>query len=379
MDAKVRRLVEQVHSSPTLAAVVVTGAGSQALQWLCGVAGASRTLLEAVVPYSPASLADFLGYEPEQSVSDSTAKDMAAAAHRRALCLRVGDAPVIGVGCAAAISSDRPKRGDHRCHVAVWDAKGVTSYSLRLTKGLRDRAGEEEVVSRLVIRALCDAAGITFSLDLGLEGDERLTVEQAVYEDPLQAALAGHVRTVTLHPDGRVVADNPVQGGVLSGSFNPLHEGHERLAEAASELLGMDIAFELSATNVDKPPLEEAEVRRRVAQFAGRYTLVITRAPVFYEKARLFPSCTFVIGWDTADRLVDPKYYDGDSLGMLEMLLDMRRQGCRFLVAGRADDGDYHTLTDVPVPQGLEEMFAEIPSFRCDLSSSQLRVASGRR
>ena len=196
----------------------------------------------------------------------------------------------------------------------------------------------------------------------------------------MKALMAGHVSSVTVHSDGTMAADEPVRGGMLSGSFNPLHEGHDRLASAASEMLGEDVTFELSITNVDKPPLEEAEIRKRVAQFAGKRPVVVTRALVFYQTAVLFPGCAFVIGWDTLTRLVDPRYYDGKLSRMMAALEDMRKQGCRFLVAGRVDGGTFHTLDEVAIPDGLEDLFTPIPEsvFRFDLSSTTLRLSSQR-
>ena len=41
---------------------------------------------------------------------------------------------MVGVGCTAAIATDRPKRGAHRCHVAAWSQRGVTTYSLETVK-----------------------------------------------------------------------------------------------------------------------------------------------------------------------------------------------------------------------------------------------------
>ena len=52
------------------------------------------------------------------------------------------------------------------------------------------------------------------------------------------------------------------------------------------------------------------------------------QAPLFTLKARLYPRSTFVVGWDTAVRLVMPKYYDGEA-GMLSQFAELRVRGCR--------------------------------------------------
>ena len=88
----------------------------------------------------------------------------------------------------------------------------------------------------------------------------------------------------------------------------------------------------------------------------------------------------FRIGWDTAVRLVEPRYYGGDEAGMVRALAAIRHLGCRFLVAGRVHDGIFALPAEVRVPEGLEDLVSPIPeaAFRCDLSSTELRLAASR-
>ena len=380
MDDLIRKQLGRIHASPVMAVVVTTGGGSQALDWLLGEPGASRTIIEARVPYAPSALADFLGYRPESAVSLKTAEDMASLAYRRAVRINERELPVVGIACTAAIATDRPRRGPHRCHVAAWTDAAITSYNLTLMKGLRDRRGEDRTVSLLVLRALSEACGLDAGLPLGLDQREHVKVVRGGHEDPVVLVMAGKSKTATVYPDGSVVADQSVRGGLLPGSFNPLHRGHGRMAEAASRMLGLNVTFELSITNVDKQSLEKKEVCRRLWQFEGRWPVVVTRAPVFREKARLFPGCTFVIGWDTAVRIVDPRYYGGEQSQMLAALEEMKGLCCRFLVAGREENGVFRTLGNVDVPRGFEAMFIPVPevTFRYDESSTHLRNVERR-
>ena len=142
--------------------------------------------------------------------------------------------------------------------------------------------------------------------------------------------------------------------------------------------MGEPVAFELSVTNADKAPLRAVDVRRRLEQFDGLGTVELTRAPTFREKARVLPGVTFVVGVDTAERIVEPRYYDGTSAGVVAALSDIGGRGCRFLVAGRVDGrGRFVTLRDVAVPQPVAHLFDQIPEarFRCDVSSTGLRSA----
>ena len=372
-------LIQSIHDSDTTAVFAVAGAGTAAISWLLGVAGASRTVLEITVPYASSALSGYVGSEPDQYVSEETALDMARAAYNRGLQLRDSADPVVGIACTATIATDRPKRGEHRCHIAAWSGSGHSTYSLTFIKGLRDRSGEDEIASKLVLRALADSAGVEFNAHLRLDSSERVQNKTLQYSDAIEALITSHIGKAVIHADGRQTADVPFEGCILSGSFNPLHEGHRSLAKAASKLAGAPVAFELSIANVDKPPLEEEEVRRRIAQFADEDTVILTRVPVFYEKADLLPGCTFVIGVDTAVRLFESRYYGGSMGRMLLALQRLEMNGCRFLVAGRIDDGEFRTLPDVVVPTGFERMFAPIPesAFRSDISSTELRQARG--
>ena len=380
MEREIHRLVESVHGAEGMASLVIAGAGTRAISGVLGVAGASRTVLDIQVPYASSAVVDYLGEEPGQYVSAEAALSLARAAYFRAVKLREDRTPVFGVACTATIATDRPKRGDHRCHVCVYGATGWKAASLTFVKGLRSRDGEDEVVSRLILNSIAEALGIGERLDLKLSPQENALTDARRLDDPLGALAQAHVGHVLIDPDGSQAADAPFSGGIIPGSFNPRHGGHDRLARVASELLGLPVAFELSVTNVDKPELELSEVRRRVGQFEGRASVIATRAPVFYEKARLLPGCTFVIGFDTLVRLVDTKYYGNSPARMMSAFLEMRDLGCSFLVAGRLDSDGFKTLGDVELPSGLSDMFSPIPEsmFREDVSSTQIRLSAGR-
>ena len=377
MDQEIAQIVARIHDTPQQSVLAVAGAGNYALAWLLGVGGASRTVLETRVPYGYLAMTDFLGgYAPEQTVSADTARLMARSAWARGMSLREQDAPIVGLACTATIATDRTKRGDHRAFIATWDDDSVTTDSLVLEKGLRDRAGEEDVVSRLVIAAIARACGVSAELELGLVSSERLVTETARHADPVQRLLDGDARWVTVHPNGRMVVDGDAPQALLPGSFNPLHAGHTELAEVSSNILGVPIAYELSVSNVDKPPLAVAEVHRRLEQFPGAATVVLTRAETFVKKSELFPGCGFAIGWDTVTRLIQPRYYGDSQTAMLQALAGMWVRGSRFAVGGRTDDGgSFRSLSDVNIPDGFRPMFVEIPEvdFRRDVSSTAIR------
>jgi hypothetical protein len=375
MPSAIPALVQQMHDAPGMVALVTAGAGTQALAWLLGVAGASRTVLEAYVPYSKTAFDGYIGRVPDKYVSAEATRFLAGNGLRRARTLRPSDTtPVIGLACSATIITDRPKKGEHRAFVAAWSETAVISHELVLAKGLRDRDGEEDVVSRLILNTLAEAMGLADRLPLPLLGQEVVEREVVDLGAAVGRVLARQAQFVGVYADGRVREEGIRPQVLLPGSFNPLHAGHEGLAQATAALLGKPVAMELSLANVDKPPLALAVALGRLGQMAGRWPIYLTHAPTFVEKARLFPGVVFVVGYDTAVRLFSPRYYEGE--GVTAVLDELLELGVRFVIAGRTNgEGVFHDAADLSIPVGYDSLFIPLPArkFRLDISSTALR------
>lgn len=180
-DCDIPGLVRAIHDSDARACLVVTGGGISAVGALFASPGASRTVIDAQIPYARAALDAYLGAAVVHHVSAEEARAMAVAAYARAVQLDADRQPaaatVIGVSCTAAIATDRDRRGENRSHVGWYDGTDGKVYSLTLEKGARDRPGEEAVCAAMVLNALAEASGLDLRVPVALLDTERLVVD----------------------------------------------------------------------------------------------------------------------------------------------------------------------------------------------------------
>ena len=373
MTHEIRQIIQNIHDSPYQAVITIAGAGSQALTWILTEPGASKTILEINVPYSTKSLNDYLGEPQNKMVSEKVAIKLANRSLLRAQQIAENQ-PVIGIGVTATIKTDSPKRGKHRCFVAASTDKSTKVWDLTLLKGIRDRVNEDKIVSYLTIMALAFSCKIEFEPNFDLADTEKIMISNHSHDD-IDKILNGTFKHLFINKDGSVCTNKPTNIAVLPGSFNPLHKGHLELAQIASKILGVDLIFEISITNVDKPFLSKTEIIQRIEQFRGIGDVFLTKSSTFLEKANINPGATFVIGSDTATRLFDPKYYDNDKIKMYRAIREIKTLECSFLVAGRTNSNEFISLHDLNIPQEFSSMITSIPEaqFRNDISSTKIR------
>lgn len=422
MEPSVRALIESLHASRTRAVVSVTGGGTRALGWLTSVPNCSKTLINAHVPYDTSATESLLGRDVDKYVERSVAIALAEAAYVEAVrggCgrrLEARDARALaGVAATCALGTgDVVKRGQHRCFVAAKSSGRLATYEMVLNKASgRDRFAEDACASRLVLRALHDeawrraredgcalTAGENAGVDLVgevLSESEMNDVVVTYEEEPAYACAGATPRDVVerwLEDDspsapailefmgGELTCAGATRANVvLSGSFNPLHDGHRELlaAAAATKPPGAALAaYEIGVVNADKGALTVDEILRRLAQFSTPGVVcLLTKAPLFVDKTKAAPGATFVVGVDTAVRLLDPKYHGGE-LGLGHSLDVIRKNNCDFIVAGRFDaqKNAFIDPNDIDVPLAARSAFSPLPSFRNDLSSTAIRAAA---
>lgn len=412
------RILEILRDGSPAAVLALTGGGGAAVAALLQTPGISAVLRAVHVPYSAEALTRFLGRQPDQFCSADAALAMATTAFGEAKALsekplsrspeteslaevltfptrnpespprrpleKTVVIPAVGIGCTAALRSVEPKRGSHRAFVAVQTDSRTVLCGFTMEKATRSRSEEDELVGQLILRtwamAVCPEFDTLDDLPVKLASEqatELLNIRVVVPPAEIRRLCSGENRLVWSTPNGVAEGVPPEQlaslRGLVCGSFNPLHAAHMQLREIAERLLGGDVAYELSVGNVDKPALDFLSLEDRRRQFL-QHPVAITAVSRFYEKADLFRNVTFVIGVDTAQRLVDSRYYRG-GMDVETALRRIRDRGGSFLVAGRSVSGRFCSLNELNVPAGFADMFREIPEseFRLDLSSTELR------
>ena len=348
------RLIEQIHAVQGQFSLAITGGGTSAIAELFSVAGASRTILEANVPYHSAALASYVSATTNQGCNNATGRAMAMTAYQRAMAISTEN-PVFGLGCTAAIATDRDRRGSDRCHIALQSATSTQTWDLTLDKS-GTRAEQESICASLIIAVMAEALGIA-------QVSQQPDLIMAAHAAPpsWQSLLAGTKQKTS--------ETNP--GCIFPGAFNPFHEGHRGMLRVAEEITGEQPALEISIANVDKPPLDYLSMSERGVK---DYPVIFTNAPTFLEKSALFPGTTFIVGTDTILRIDQTKYY-ADLQAKQAAFALMAERGIRFLVFGRDQNDKFVSLSDLSISPALGALCQEVPEhrFRQDISSTQLR------
>lgn len=380
-------LVAKINSTPTRAVIISTGGGTDIFPMLLRRGGGSATLLSGMIPYSESETHELLGGKPTKLVSEQTTRMLAMSAFQRALELGAsGD--VVGIA-ANAVLQKTPEERDGRLHqifVALQSRTKTVSLSLTMdqscsfVRGLTDaitiRELEESITARMILNLLAEGCGLKDKLDLGQVTDLISRIESPPVMAALQKLMTEELDAVgfDVFPEGNVLHDRCAMahsGLIFPGSFNPYHDGHREMAQASKVLVGKEVEYEISFRNVSKPNLDYVSLLDRLRQLAllapterSGIRVWVTNAPTFVGKTKLFQKAKFVVGYDTANRIVDARY-----AGPLEAVVaEFKANQAEFLVFGRTIEGTY--LSDLSsFPESFRSL-AQAASKRLEFASA---------
>ena len=358
-------IIQKIHSSPFRFVLVSSGGGTNAISEILQVPGASKSVLEAYVPYAKESLEYYLLKKPDHYCSLGTTLSMAAKAYSAAKKIDPNTNPknLLGVAVTASLATNYSKKGEHKFFIAIQTYKYSSSFSYSFVKGELSREEEEQVVTDHIINAIAQSC----------ELQNQMKYENSLLEVKIVAAEKNWVKLVDSKIDF-VSSSNQVPELIFPGSFNPFHSGHNSMSELAEKKTGLGLAYEICIQNADKPPLSSHEIEQTLGQCDNGHEWVLTKAGKFTDKAALFPNSVFIIGADTLTRILEEKFYLNrrDMLNQLDLF---NSHNINFLVFGRKIMNKFISLDSVTIPEHIAKRFSGFGEeiFRDDISSTLIR------
>jgi len=228
--------------------------------------------------------------------------------------------------CSLSKENERNGR-EHWVHIALCTRHETTSFSIQLNDKKPSFFNDFKNKS-LRVKQESEAAGLLL-----------MAIDSTLCEKSVKEFRVKKYESECIHIDD--IADNTSKHEVIyPGSFNPCHDSHSEIIKAASKLTNKKVTVEISLSNVDKPRADFIDIKNRINSFRYTYlnpenyfepqtnvNVVLTDAPLFKDKVKLFKDATFIIGYDTYNRL-DKSIRNGEtSLDDLE--------GVKFLVFHR--------------------------------------------
>ena len=378
-------LVDRIHKTPARGVIIPTGGGTGIFATILKRGGGSATLISGRIPYAEAETIEILGGKPDKYVSEQTTRQLAMAAYQMALKNRQGTEPVFGVASSSSLQKTPSERVGrvHYIYAALQTATKTVSLVLTIhdakTMTRSDtaeiiRVTEERFNEHMLLNLIAEACGIEDRIYLGYGADFAISRTESTIDIPgFVDLMEGRKDYIVINSSTMQVEDDLEIGQydfIFPGSFNPAHEAHFEMADQTSKL-GL-CYFEISIRNADKPVIDFISLESRLRSLRNNL-VVLTNAPLFIDKSLLFPGATFVVGFDTACRIVDPKYADLDAV-----MTTFEANETTFMVFGREIDGKYECDLRKLSPRFLSRAnIVPEPLKHVGLSSTDIRRQTG--
>mgnify|MGYP003971356623 CR=1 FL=1 len=283
--------------------------------------GSSNTLFEATVLNSLASCNKFLDFNAKELTPELLVRSLALTCYKRAKTY--GHIPQL---FGLAIVEDKGY-----IYVALQTMSNTVCKSIK-PKPLSAKR-HSELITEFVFKTMLQYLTIARPLSsrvLEYTCNSNTALSQSII--PLLENTTNAVYPFT---------DTPPEV-IFSGSWDPLTQEHMYVASIAEVFCNSKVYFEVSMDTIRGPSLDLLDAERLIQQFDNMY-FVITKAPTFLEKAKIFPNVTFVVGIDTWLKVIDPKYY---AFPLDELINRFNQYGSKFLVFGRQEGERWLTMSE---------------------------------
>lgn len=379
MDQKFRKPLEALVAKGGVSIhFLCAGAGYGVSDAVSRIPGASKVLLGAHSSHAYPMTDRLLGYKPKSYACEDTGAALAAVGYFRAQEYGEMDGklgtPIISIGCTAALQTDRTRRGEDRVHLALRRDGHLYVANVTLSKG-QTRDQQIDISNQLALNMALWGAGIEqVNLTDTMSSSEFVPGCTGILQPRLLTLTDPGTDFVYVDRSGVVGTFDP-QGKILyPGSYNPLHFGHIKAARAGERASGMDIVFEISTKRVDKGEANRSDLLARANLMRGTGAVIVgSNASLFSQKLDTYGINTFLVGTDTAIRIVDPRCYADRT--MHAVLGHMRDHEVTFFVMQRTLPTGDAPFTREYIPSEYRGMFVDVPGT-FDISSTQIRDAA---
>jgi hypothetical protein len=351
--------------------VIATGAGAGIINQLWSVPGSSAYLSGYSFPYAPEEQQELLGFMPEHFCSQEAAIDLASAAYMKAY--KFGGKKPVGVGLTATVASEKEHHGDHRvyCCVMTDNKINLLYYPIQKGRGATYRLLDGEMCDDFALFALIDILGLGLNrIDKNIQYiDATELARSQFFKRPFFTANGKRIEAPSSHEEYSLDYT-----ALMSGAFNPPHDGHFGIVDAMWRDHGMQVVFETTANPPHKAALTVQELLKRAKLLQGHDRLFTQNLPLYLDKARAFPGVPLVMGADAALRLLDPKWGQDP----LETFRELDKLGTKLYIVGRNIDGKFVNRASIfkQVPDEISGFYLRNTmdvEGKWDISSTELR------
>lgn len=299
--------------------VIATGGGSLAISTILTAGGASGYFIGADLPYHETMFNNIVGEIWDgKMVSERSAHQLAAAAFDKAQLACVSP---MGIGVSAALCKATGERAgrDNHAHIAIIYRQGdglmaMTKY-VGFDSSKKDR-GYQEMKLAMAIREIIQAYI-----------SDRSVPHTNYYTNLINGINNGNWMQNSYADDAPIIP-------IMSGSYNPIHDGHVEMYNKVSKHFGVAPIIEIPLSHHNKSsisPFEYQQRRKLIERAIASPIVTAGEHPLYIDKQAFYQSVfpgkriVFIMGADVYRKI--------DTLHKLSI---------NMLVFGRAGDCVQH-------------------------------------
>ncbi|KAL0211690.1 hypothetical protein RCL1_005316 [Eukaryota sp. TZLM3-RCL] len=405
----VSKLIVRINEVSEQPCVYISSAGGCIVpSWFCSIGGSSKSFIGSSCGYNCSLTDSFLGFTPSQYASAETSHDLAVAGLHYLKKSLPDTSQVFSIGVSSALSTVPPRRGSDRAFISLIKVPShqILSATIQFPRQVVSESSEScrpqqfNTIGLICLNLIAEGLGISSNYHVIIPNDVEYSINRCSFPVQLfNKVVSLYSSCLFLYtPNGNqsLLFDSaqyfPSKFGILCGSFNPLHEGHVLLGKKVSELFDIPVFAELTFNNADKGLVSNCEISKRINQFSTTAQnsrdqsfsfsgVIVNCFSSFIEKILFFKSViswenpVFILGYDTAIRLVDPKYYNNCINETQNVFDTFKLFNVKFYVAGRLVNDEFKSWSpsDYSHLSNVSDLFESLSDFRKDISSTELR------